>query len=83
MSEEEIKKLIKEDFINNVMEQLDSALIFTYIQKLETQLQQKENIIKELREYLELIKHKQTGIGYYTKDIRRKMLKILEGSDKE
>ena len=51
MSEEEIKKLAKEEFINNVMEQLDSTLIFTYIQNLETQLQQKENIIKEVREY--------------------------------
>ena len=52
MSEEEIKKIAKEEFMNNVMEQLDSTLIFTYIQKLENQLQQKENIIKEVREYI-------------------------------
>ena len=53
MSEEEIKKIAKEEFMNNVMEQLDSTLIFTYIQNLENQLQQKENIIKEVREYIE------------------------------
>lgn len=54
MSEEEIKKIAKEEFMNNVMKQLDSALIFTYIQNLENQLQQKENIIKEVREYLDI-----------------------------
>jgi hypothetical protein len=54
MSEEEIKKIAKEEFMNNVMEQLDSTLIFTYIQSLENQLQQKENIIKEVREYLDI-----------------------------
>lgn len=52
MSEEEIKKIAKEEFMNNVMKQLDSTLIFTYIQNLENQLQQKENIIKEVREYI-------------------------------
>ena len=53
MSEEEIKKIAKREFINNVMENLDSALIFTYIQNLEQKLQQKENIIKEVREKIE------------------------------
>lgn len=52
MSEEEIKKIAKREFINNVMENLDSALIFTYIQNLEQKLQQKENIIEEVREYI-------------------------------
>lgn len=48
MGEEEIRKIAKEEFMNNVMKQLDSSLIFTYIQNLENQLQQKENIINEL-----------------------------------
>ena len=53
MSEEEIKKIAKREFINNVMENLDSALIFTYIQNVEQKLQQKENIINEVREKIE------------------------------
>ena len=52
MSEEEIKKIAKREFINNVMENLDSALIFTYIQNLEQKLQQKENIIKEAKDFI-------------------------------
>ena len=42
------------------LKQLDSTLIFTYIQKLEQQLQQKENIIKEVRERLEYLLNNDT-----------------------
>ena len=38
MSEEQARKLIKEEFMNNVMSNLDSALIFTYIQNLEQRI---------------------------------------------
>lgn len=64
MSEEEIKKIAKEEFMNNVMKQLDSTLIFTYIQKLENQLQQKENIIKEVREFIYKCNDGKQGINY-------------------
>ena len=79
MSEEEIKKIVKEEFINNVMEQLDSTLIFTYIQKLEGQLQQKENVIKEVREYIKNNGH----YDFYNLDVAVDGEKLLEILDKE
>ena len=39
MNKEETTKLIQEEFIKNVMTNLDSSLIFTYIQKLEQENQ--------------------------------------------
>ena len=82
MSEEEIKKIAKEEFMNNVMEQLDSTLIFIYIQKLENQLQQKENIIKEVRE--KLLCYGETFDLKIHQQMQKELLEILDkGEDKE
>ena len=84
MSEEEIKKIAKREFINNVMENLDSALIFTYIQNLEQKLQQKENIIKEVREIFKDYGEKEDIVGYTMYNITGEMLiKLLEILDDE
>lgn len=40
MNKEEIKELAREEFINNVMTNLDSSLIFTYISNLEQENKQ-------------------------------------------
>ena len=79
MSEEEIKKIAKREFINNVMENLDSALIFTYIQNLEQKLQQKENIIKEVREYIEKYSITyENEVGPYKVIESKELLEILD-----
>jgi hypothetical protein len=86
VSEEEIKKIAKEEFMNNVMEQLDSTLIFTYIQKLENQLQQKENIIKEVREYIKdkyaVLLADDIFLDHDEEIDRKRLLHILEILDK-
>lgn len=52
MNEEEIKKIARETFIENVMNNLNSAIIFKYIQELE-----KENArLKEIENKLIFIK---------------------------
>lgn len=61
MNEEQIKKMIADDFDNFINERLDSAIIFKYISnlekenlKLKEQLQQKDEIINKAKEHLEL-----------------------------
>lgn len=46
MNKKEIKELARQEFINNVMSNLDSSLIFTYIQKLEQENKEQEEYIK-------------------------------------
>ena len=63
MNELEIRKIAKEEFISNVMNNLDSALIFTYIQNLEQKvnnLQSKIDKINLFKLYLQerLLEHK-------------------------
>lgn len=50
MSEEEIKKIARETFVENVMNNLDSAIIFKYIQTLEQENTQLKSVLKEIRE---------------------------------
>lgn len=49
MNIEEIKELVEETFIENVMSNLDSALIFTYIQNLEQQCKKQKEVIDKIR----------------------------------
>lgn len=55
---------------------------FKELSEAKKQLQQKENIIKEVREYLDYIKEKQKVVGVYTKDIHKHILEILEKENK-
>lgn len=52
MNREEFKKLAEEEFINNTMKHLDSALIFTYIQNLEQKEDNLQSKIDKATEYL-------------------------------
>ena len=67
MNKEEIKKIAKEEFINNVMKNIDSALIFTYISNLEKENNRLNNIINEL---IEDIPHLLKIINRNEKDIK-------------
>lgn len=51
MNEDKIKELAKEEFINNVMTNLDSTLIFTYIRELEKENVRLKDLIKEYQPY--------------------------------
>ena len=53
MSEEEIKKVARETFLENVMKNFDSVVIFEYIQTLERENTQLKSVLKEIREYIE------------------------------
>ena len=50
-------------------------------EELETKLQQKENIIKEVREYVE--NNLYGDYGYECKQSKKELLEILKGSDKK
>ena len=59
MTEEEIRKIINDTFDENIMNNLDSSIIFKYIeglekenQELKKQLEEKENQQKEFIEWL-------------------------------
>ena len=59
MTEEEIRKIINDTFSENIMNNLDSSIIFKYIeglekenQELKKQLEEKENQQEEFIEYL-------------------------------
>lgn len=91
MNKEEIKKMIADDFDNFINERLDGAIIFKYISnlekenlKLKEQLQQKEDVINKVKEFVK--KHNErAGKLYYKYDnkyllseIREDLLKILD-----
>ena len=61
MNKEEFIKLAEEEFINNTMKHLDSALIFTYIQNLEKKAELGEHY-KHL--YSEVKKQKDDVVEY-------------------
>ena len=90
MSEEEIK------LINETMQLDYSQLVMSCVhlcmekKKLKSQLQQKENIIKEIREYIEKeyvqVKNKEYNLSWNNLEyIIKEILEILDkaGSDKE
>lgn len=91
MNKEEIKKMIADDFDNFINERLDGSIIFKYISnlekenlKLKEQLQQKEDVINKVKEFVK--KHNErAGKLYYKYDnkyllseIREDLLKILD-----
>lgn len=47
MSEEEIRNVLREQIKNEINLNLDSALIFTYVQSLEKENEELKNILKE------------------------------------
>lgn len=53
MNELEIRKIAKEEFISNVMNNLDSTLIFTYIQNLEQKVNNLQSKIDKVNEIID------------------------------
>lgn len=52
MNEEQIREIAKETFAENIMNNLDSSIVFKYIQELEQENQKYKEVINELRDYL-------------------------------
>ncbi len=92
MTEEEIRKIINDTFDENIMNNLDSSIIFKYIeglekenQELKKQLEEKENQQKEFIDWLtneskELIR----DAGYHQRiclDILSKYKEIIGGNN--
>lgn len=86
MNREELKKLAKEEFINNTMKHLDSALIFTYIQNLE---QKENNLQSKIDKAIDKINQYEIISGHYdsnydgiedtySHDIKEELLDILK-----
>ena len=53
MSEEQIREIAKETFAENIMNNLDSSIVFKYIQELEQENKIYKEVINELKNYLE------------------------------
>ena len=51
MSEEELRKIAKEEASKFIMENLNSVIIFTYIQNLEKVIEKQQKKIDELKKY--------------------------------
>jgi len=94
MSEEELRKIAKEEASKFIMENLNSAIIFTYIQNLEKEIENLKGINKEhqkingkLREEIERqgnireIEEKYIEENFISKDKIREKIKELEGQE--
>lgn len=77
-TEQDIKDC-KLALVNQNLTSLQSAFLGQYINNLEGQLQQKENIIKEVREYLEMVINTPDFICL---DMPRYILEILDKENK-
>ena len=53
MNEEEIRKIVKETFDKNIMNNLDSSIVFKYVQTLEKENKKYKEIINKLRKVIE------------------------------
>ena len=78
MDKNELRKMIKEEFINNITNNLDSSLIFMYIQNLERKIEKLNNLIdKTTTLYLKELSEKGK-----VDDLACKMFNTLEGNVK-
>ena len=50
MSEEELKKLCKEEFLKNIKENIKSATIFTYVDGLEKENKKQKEVLDKIKE---------------------------------
>lgn len=53
MNEEQIREIAKETFAENIMNNLDSSIVFKYIQELEQENQKYKEVIEKAKEWVE------------------------------
>lgn len=51
LNENYIRKMVKDEFVNNIMQNIDSSLIFMYIQNLERKEEKLNNLIDKTTNY--------------------------------
>lgn len=51
MSEEQLKKLCKEEFLKNIKENIKSETIFTYVDGLEKENNKQKEVLDKIKEY--------------------------------
>ena len=83
VNEEEIKKIARETFIENVMNNLDSAIIFKYIQELEQENQRLKEVINKAIEYINNNYPLRTSFSKNIYDFKIEIKKILTGDSNE
>lgn len=52
MNEEQIREIAKETFTENIMNNLDSSIVFKYIQELEQENQKYKEVIERVIDYI-------------------------------
>lgn len=52
MNEEQIREIAKETFAENIMNNLDSSIVFKYIQELEQENQKYKEVIEKVKDYI-------------------------------
>ena len=77
MNEEKIRKMVSDSFFENIMNNLDSSIIFKYIEGLEKENKQLRKIINKINVFLE--NHdKNAGKLYYKYDNKYLLSEIKE-----
>lgn len=77
MTEEEIRKIINDTFDENIMNNLDSSIIFKYIEELEKENQKYKEVFDKINVFLD--NHdKNAGKLYYKYDNKYLLSEIKE-----
>ena len=77
MTEEEIRKIINDTFNENIMNNLDSSIIFKYIEELEKENQKYKEVFDKINVFLD--NHdKNAGKLYYKYDNKYLLSEIKE-----
>lgn len=80
MSEKEFKKLTRNEMEKFIKTNLDSFIIFMYVQNLEEELDKKDKIIKEIAK--ELVNHVGTCPADYSGNLEEKCKKCNDTYEK-
>lgn len=78
MNEEQIRKIASDEFNKNIMINLDSSIIFKYIQGLEEENQKQKETIDEISKIVHEIKELTETTNGYPSDYIDNLLEILK-----
>lgn len=76
MNKEEISKLVQKEIINGIKKELDSALIFTYIQSIE---QENKELYNKIDKAYKIVKDVSYGLNINFDDV----LEILKDGEEK
>ena len=76
MSEEELKKICKEEFLKNIKENIKSGTIFTYVDGLEKENKKQKEVIDKIKEIMNTTPD--TNYSYDYVILKNEIYKLLE-----